>query len=354
MALVYVYASIIAPPLLQASFWESRRIALRHQRQNPREVLETTVRHGLPAETPHWVVETAAAIAPLGVIRSVHLPTPHPTRLVLLIQDAHGLPEVQHRLANLLQWWAGHHRLRLIGLEGSSSRFDLEPFRQFPSPRILQDVARHLTDLGLLSGPELAGLTTSQALTLQGVEQPASYEQHVRLFKRLIALQAQSRTDIAAASNQLQRWRSRSSSHANPAEPAQQFFNELVSDLALLEKLVALRLTPAEWDLYQTRRPFLSQWPQRLASLTQQWPLKSDETLLERSLPLFEQFYEAAVHRNRWMTARLLQAMRDEQQPLAALVAGGFHTPGLERELKRCGVGFLTVTPLVSHVPERY
>lgn len=56
-------------------------------------------------------------------------------------------------------------------------------------------------------------------------------------------------------------------------------------------------------------------------------------------------FYEAAVAREEALVRNTLAAMERAGQPVAALVAGGFHTPGLTQRLKSQGIAYAVIAP---------
>jgi hypothetical protein len=113
------------------------------------------------------------------------------------------------------------------------------------------------------------------------------------------------------------------------AGAAQKEAYRLGRDVSLLKRLTERTLDEAGWRLYVRRRDDVRRAAERLARL------RSEAGLAPRALPdfgghaVFEAFYEAAEARNAALADNLLARMAAAGAPAAALVAGGFHTPGL-------------------------
>jgi hypothetical protein len=153
--------------------------------------------------------------------------------------------------------------------------------------------------------------------------------------------------------------------------PAQREAASLGRDLALAVNLVHNQMTPEDWAAYSTRRESIIRFNQRLSDLVENvgssfppplggggWPAGPGEGVdLSRLLPPFENFCRLTLDRNHALAQNLLTQMtdlKDGKRPATAiLVAGGFHTPGLTRELRDCGVSYVVVTPRVTAVPEK-
>lgn len=103
-------------------------------------------------------------------------------------------------------------------------------------------------------------------------------------------------------------------------------------DGRLLQKLIALSLTAADWSVVRERRGRL----QLLAGAAE--------------LNHFEKFYEVAEARNNALADRLVAQMRSGGENTAALVAGGFHKEGLVKRFLSKGLAVVVLTPhLMDH-----
>lgn len=97
--------------------------------------------------------------------------------------------------------------------------------------------------------------------------------------------------------------------------------------LSAEQKLLDFALTPHDWKR-----------------------LKSEPFLNEPEFQPFRDFYAAAEARDEAMSNNLLSSMDQSGVSNALLVAGGFHTAGLENHLIARGVHVVTVAPRVSRV----
>ncbi|MBI3292387.1 MAG: hypothetical protein HYZ73_06225 [Elusimicrobia bacterium] len=290
MAVVFVYSNVLAPPLLQAGFWEERRQAVQTQRHiansrlagsshdptNPRTPFPfdrsplllaqlTPLIPGSATDLPRTVPPPFLASAPPQNLPRVarrqlsavpwlqHLPwewvtvqaidwpvqAKATTPIVIHLQDVHGHPEAQLHIGRaLLQLLAAPPSARLatpdlhnapsplvgegggegvrplptspllVGVEGASGPFVLDPFRAVPQATIRQHVSEALIREGLLSGPEYAGMTAPVAPILWGVEDEPLYLAHLQAFKQALPLQAKTTERLHSVSrevNQLKR-----------------------------------------------------------------------------------------------------------------------------------------------------
>lgn len=131
--------------------------------------------------------------------------------------------------------------------------------------------------------------------------------------------------------------------------PEQREVMALDRDLDLLARLASRELNPSDWALYKARREDIASISNRVTAVTGASAANRFKTMI----PVFEKFYQAADARNEALITNLLRDLPSGHGPaIAALVAGGFHTPALERLLAQKGVSTITVTPKMAAVPE--
>ncbi|MBL0058184.1 MAG: hypothetical protein IPP35_03550 [Elusimicrobia bacterium] len=123
----------------------------------------------------------------------------------------------------------------------------------------------------------------------------------------------------------------------------------LAEDLRLLDRLVRNEFGPAEWHSYQARRPDLSRLNERLF---QALGGKTVRVPAPETLAVFERFYQAADKRNQSLSENLLAKARESKSRVLVMIAGGFHTPALEKALETAGASVVTVTPQVGDLPK--
>lgn len=111
--------------------------------------------------------------------------------------------------------------------------------------------------------------------------------------------------------------------------------------LHLLQKLIDFSLTPVEWEEYRS----LSD-TERASD-----PTEKEDPAVQR-VRRFEEFYRAAVERNRFIVDRMKGEMARRSGGIAVLIAGGFHSRALADDLSAAGVSVTTISPKISSVNE--
>jgi len=124
--------------------------------------------------------------------------------------------------------------------------------------------------------------------------------------------------------------------------------SEIDEYVSLLEGLIGLEFTREQYEAYlrgksQFRLTEIGQWLQTYHASFQ---ASSD---LERRLQPFEYFYETAAKRDKVLIKNVMNQFPKSGKVI--LVAGGFHTEGLEVELRKKGVTYLSVSPFIDSFP---
>ena len=99
---------------------------------------------------------------------------------VVLIQDAHGVPEAQKNIANLIRHFESAYGTKLVAVEGSSSRWDFQLFHSFPDQRLLKKILRQYQEKSELSGAMDAAIfpeSKSSQTVFRGVESQKLYQE---------------------------------------------------------------------------------------------------------------------------------------------------------------------------------
>jgi malate synthase len=133
--------------------------------------------------------------------------------------------------------------------------------------------------------------------------------------------------------------------------PEQKDLFAVTQDLRLLDKLAGHEFGPAEWTRFDARRGEILRLTERAEAAAANVGVSLARPALELSqaLPPFEGFYSAAERRNDALVSNLLEKL-GEGRRVAAVVAGGFHTPGLEKLFKDRKASVVTFTPKVGKV----
>lgn len=139
------------------------------------------------------------------------------------------------------------------------------------------------------------------------------------------------------------------------ASPRSQQLQTIAEQANLMEKLLDLRLSPAEFQQLQALdlHAALSTWKTFLtAQLASQNLLERSFAQLgelEAAVPRLVRFYDTANQRDAALVQGALDKLKETQEPLAVLITGGFHSPRITELLSAHGLGVVVLTPKVSH-----
>lgn len=202
MALVYFFSSVAALHATEIGFWDSRRQSAKRVRgeTNPLSSLATggqSLLTQLPPAVPvGWGGENASfeigpktgdwlgkLVMPYGHVSDVYVsPTPN-APMVVHIQDALGIGEAQKNISAMVGVLQSERHINLVGLEGASGSFSVEPLRHIASPVVTEAVAKFFLEKGLIAGPEFAGLTLPHPTIFFGIEDNDLYTANIQALK---------------------------------------------------------------------------------------------------------------------------------------------------------------------------
>ena len=106
---------------------------------------------------------------------------------VILIQDAHAIPDAQRSISALIQHFQKVYGVRLVALEGASGALDTQIFKSFPDHAALQKVFAAYSKRGELAGGPAAAIFSELEGRYQGIENQDLYERGIDLYRRSIA-----------------------------------------------------------------------------------------------------------------------------------------------------------------------
>jgi hypothetical protein len=130
----------------------------------------------------------------------------------------------------------------------------------------------------------------------------------------------------------------------------------IAKDVKVLADLIELKLTPDSYDYYSTHTDEFKpdRWAKDLRSLATaqdpKWALALDPGTLNAAIPVLARFYEVARKRDMAMVENALTRIKEFNVPFAVLIAGGFHTPILERLFREQKISYAVVAPKVGKV----
>lgn len=162
------------------------------------------------AEIPGQRTEAAAFSFPsgAGVIEETY--TGKAKETVILIQDAHAIPEAQKSIRLILEWLAEKHGVKVTGVEGAASALDATLFRHFPDRDILEKIFNDYMEDQELTGPAAACLFGPASMKYYGLEDWNLYEEGTRHYLKAREQESAAADYLQTAESRLQTQKKRS------------------------------------------------------------------------------------------------------------------------------------------------
>ncbi len=104
------------------------------------------------------------------------------SQTVLILQDAHAIPEAQRNLQKLIERFQNQYGVAITGLEGAAEDLDTEVFRSFPDTKRLHELFESFFDKGEMTGGTAAAVFGHEHAVYAGVEDWPLYEQGLELY----------------------------------------------------------------------------------------------------------------------------------------------------------------------------
>lgn len=179
-------------------------------------------------------------------------------------------------------------------------------------------------------------------------------EDYPHLAHYLSYVEHASRVNPAALANELQVLSNQLREVIASSTPESQALQQIAGELELVERMLALQLSPSEYQQLQLVdfKEACSRWSQFLNAhpTADGWSGHSlgDLQRLQEVFPLFQRFYETTQRRDEVLVQRAVAKVKESREPLAVLITGGFHSPRITQLLQDRGVGVVVVAPKVS------
>ena len=130
--------------------------------------------------------------------------------------------------------------------------------------------------------------------------------------------------------------------------------SEISDSLKLLDNLVSLKLTPEEYEVFQSKRNAFTfnEWVEFLKTNAAKYNLTktvdADYAVVADNLDILGKFYQIGEKRNDVFMRHIFSAMEDNGENITCLITGGFHTPFIIEQLKEKGVSYCVVAPRIT------
>lgn len=124
--------------------------------------------------------------------------------------------------------------------------------------------------------------------------------------------------------------------------------------LAIMKNLLRIKVVPEEYKYFVDNKSDFEPkfWTNFLEEKSQELSLSLDIPenyyIITDNLPKIEKFYSIAADREEVFLKKTQERMKKDNMDLAALIAGGFHTPTLTRLFSDAGFSYVVVSPKVT------
>ncbi len=124
--------------------------------------------------------------------------------LVILIQDAHAVPEAQKSIQKLIEFFQKEYGVSLTALEGASTELDPQFFKSFPDKELLRETFEEYFAKGELAGSTAAAILAEGKGSFHGIENWELYEKGLSLYLEAVQKEPAILEKLQAASDRLQ------------------------------------------------------------------------------------------------------------------------------------------------------
>lgn len=253
--------------------------------------------------------------------------------MVFYIEDLHCELEVQQNIARIIRHLVERRGVRLVGEEGGEAGLDLSFFRRAFGREIRETMAGAFLEKGMISGAEFYGLSSDKEIMISGVEDPGLYSESRE--KMACFLTSEARIDLLTLHENLS---------LEGGGTRSEMFQQGVRRLGQVEKILNISATPAEVREFESGPENVSEPLGKLAALCDPETGRLIGRVTAR-LKSALAFYKLANRRSGCFVKKLLREMERGKLSGAVLVAGGFHSREIQRELRSQGIGYMAIRP---------
>ncbi len=120
----------------------------------------------------------------LGVVSERHSKSEN---FVVLVEDAHSIPNAQVQIKGLIEYLTQKYGIRLVVTEGAFGRLDSTFLKSFPDQKKLNQVLDEYAKVGELTGVNHAAILDQTNTRFLGIEDHTLYEEGIRLYLEVLA-----------------------------------------------------------------------------------------------------------------------------------------------------------------------
>ncbi len=167
--------------------------------------------------------------------------------LVILVQDAHAIPDAQRSIQRLIDHFQKQYGVGLVGLEGVASPLDFQIFKSFPDKELLKKTFQEYFEKSELTGAAAAALFNESKGLYHGIEDWKLYEEGLGFYLESLRKQPELLEKLSNLENQLRAKKEKTySKKLFEIDQILKKFHENKSDLLNVLKLLSAIKPPAE------------------------------------------------------------------------------------------------------------
>ena len=300
---------------------------------------------------------------------------------IIHIQDAHGSLAAQKNITAMIDFLVRHYGFQAVYEEGNVRKIETGKVFWMPE-KIKLDLAGHFLKEGKITGAEFAHIAGNQSFELWGAETSTLYEKNLRLRRKMLSYRSAAEGILDGVERKVTRqafhvfskdlrhylrdadhfWKGEGGApfptrRLQEATAPGEFWKKLKElDAAARERkiknlseknalaeleLVSVMRRVASLEATREDLEFYASHKEAVLALISGW------AVLEEYLKLADLYYELACRRDLTMVERMLEGMAERNQTRVILVSGGFHSAGITELLKKQGIPYAVVAPMV-------
>ena len=302
-------------------------------------------------------------------------------KTVILIQDAHSVPEAQRNLQKLIEHFQKEYGVRQVAFEGASTKLDPFLFKSYPDQEQLKEVLEQYYKKGELTGVTASAILSPHPSTYQGVENWQVYQKGLGLY--LAAQQEKEELINELEKEKAQLNQRKAKLYSKELLEVDKAISNFLHDPETLSETIEIlsqyeKPNLEELELYmgsikesfiqtsaqrtldkKTRELFLKEKLIQLKLTREEWEEIKREPIMRNTYA--QLFYLNAEDREEAMLNNFFPLTRTSSRPLPEgegkgegiiLITGGFHTSALIQKFKKNKTAYVLIRPTMTAVPE--
>jgi hypothetical protein len=285
------------------------------------------------------------------------------TQTIYLIPTLHCDSDTAFNISKIIQQIKiqKKDKLKLIGLEGSSSKIDTSILRCIPNKKVKNKIIDYYLTHGGLTGAELYDINNPNKLEIYGIENEKQYMKNFALLNKMIIFKNAFEKELVKINkvfsrgeqfllqdqinkNKINFFTIDSQINKYGGDAKNLYFCEVMLRLFSKYALNSINIKEREvWEKY--RKKFFDVLPNMLWKLSIRGHKEVNINVLKNMDKIMNEFYSLADKRNESLVNNILKYMKIKNSEDAILIAGGFHVEGITQILRIKGINYKLIIP---------